>query len=254
MPRQHLPSPETRQVPCENCPLRRLEAFRPFTKEELVFVAAFKKGELSVEPRAMILQEGASSAHLYTVLSGWGFRYTLLPDGRRQILNFILPGDLIGLQASVAREMKHSIEALTSMLLCVFQREELWNLYQNHPGLAYDITWLAALEEQMLDRHLLSIGRRTALERMSYLLLHLHHRAFFVGLADRQGFSPPITQYHLADALGMSVVHTNKTLKRLYQSKLIRWKNRRIEFQDVKALREIAHWTDEQDDTPRPLI
>jgi CRP-like cAMP-binding protein len=248
-----LPSAETRQVPCENCPLRQLEAFRPFTKEELSFVASFKTGEFSAEARAMILQEGASSAHLYTVLSGWGFRYTLLPDGRRQILNFVLPGDLIGLQASVAKEMKHSVEALTGMLLCVFQREKLWALYERHPGLAYDITWLAALEEQMLDRHLLSIGRRTALERMAYLLLHLYSRAKSIGLADKQGFSPPITQYHLADALGMSIVHTNKTLKRLYLSKLIRWKNRRLEFLDVAALRELAHWSDETE-TPRPLI
>ena len=253
MTRQHLPSAETRQVSCENCPLRRLGTFRPFTKEEVAFVAAFKKGEFAAEARAMILQEGASSAHLYTVLSGWGFRYTLLPDGRRQILNFVLPGDLIGLQASVAREMKHSVEALTGMLLCVFQREELWDLYQRHAGLAYDITWLAALEEQMLDRHLLSIGRRTALERMAYLLLHLHQRAYSTGLADKQGFSPPITQYHLADALGMSIVHTNKTLKRLSQSNLIQWKNRRLEFLNMKALLEIAHFTEEQD-VPRPLI
>lgn len=253
MIQRQLPSAETRQVPCERCPLRRLDTFRPFTKEELAFVASFKKGEFTAEPRAMILQEGASSAHLYTVLSGWGFRYTLLPDGRRQILNFVLPGDLIGLQASVAREMKHSIEALTGMLLCVFQREKLWDLYEQHPALAYDITWLAALEEQMLDRHLLSIGRRTALERMAYLLLHLHSRAQSLGLADKQGFSPPITQYHLADALGMSIVHTNKTLKRLYQSKLIRWKNRRLEFLDMAALREVAHWTEEAE-IPRPLI
>lgn len=253
MIRARLPSAETRQVPCESCPLRRLETFRPFTKEELAFVASFKSGELTVKSRAMILQEGASSAHLYTVLSGWGFRYTLLPDGRRQILNFVLPGDLIGLQASVSKEMKHSVEALTGMLLCVFQREKLWDLYERHPGLAYDITWIAALEEQMLDRYLLSIGRRTALERMAYLLLHLHSRAHAIELADKQGFSPPITQYHLADALGMSIVHTNKTLKRLYQSKLIRWKNRRLEFLDMAALREAAHWTEETE-IPRPLI
>jgi CRP-like cAMP-binding protein len=233
--------------------LRRLETFRPFTKEELTFVAGFKTGEFSAESGAMILQEGASSAHLYTVLTGWGFRYTLLPDGRRQILNFVLPGDLIGLQASVAKEMKHSVEALTGMLLCVFQREKLWELYERHPGLAYDITWLAALEEQMLDRHLLSLGRRTALERIAYLLLHLYDRAQSVGLADKHGFSPPITQYHLADALGMSIVHTNKTLKRLYQLKLIRWKNRRLELLDVAALREVAHLSEETD-TPRPLI
>ena len=248
-----VPTAQTRQVPCEACPLRRLKAFREFTPDELAFVARFKTGEFNAEARATILQEGASSAHLYTVLSGWGFRYTLLPDGRRQILNFILPGDLIGLQASVSRETKHSVEALTGMLLCVFQREKLWDLFNNHPGLAFDITWLAALEEQMLDRHLLSVGRRTALERVAYLFLHLHQRALSAGLADRQSFSPPLTQFHIADALGMSVVHTNKTLKRLYQSKLLRWKKRKLELLDLAALRELAHWADEEP-YPRPLI
>ncbi|TIP57352.1 MAG: Crp/Fnr family transcriptional regulator, partial [Mesorhizobium sp.] len=102
-----------------------------------------------------VLVEGSHSAHLYTVLSGWAFRYKLLPDGRRQILNFSMPGDLIGLQGSLMGEMQHSVEALSPMLLCVFEREQLQELYRNHPGLAYDITWIASREERMLDENLL---------------------------------------------------------------------------------------------------
>ena len=113
--------------------------------------------------------EGNHSAHLYTVLVGWGFRYKLLHDGRRQILNYLVPGDLIGLQGSLMGEMQHSVEALSPMLLCVFERDEVNTLYRNHPGLAFDITWIASREEQMLDENLLSIGRRTALERAAYL-------------------------------------------------------------------------------------
>ena len=78
----------------------------------------------------MLFLEGTSSAHLYTVLSGWAFRYKLLPDGRRQILNYCFPGDFIGLQGSVMNEMQHSIEALSDMVLCVFQREGLWRLFE----------------------------------------------------------------------------------------------------------------------------
>ena len=69
--------------------------------------------------------------------------------------------------------MQHSVEALTDMMLCVFPREKLWDLYTDYPTLAFDVTWLAAREEQILDEHLLSVGRRTAIERIAYLLLHL---------------------------------------------------------------------------------
>ena len=144
--------------------------FREFEKSELAFVSRFKKGELSVDKGATVLVEGSHSAHLYTVLFGLGFRYKLLADGRRQILNYLMPGDLIGLQGSLMGEMQHSVEALSPMLLCVFEREKLHTLYRNHPGLAYDITWIASREEQMLDENLLSIGRRTAVERAAYLI------------------------------------------------------------------------------------
>lgn len=241
------------RYPCERCPLRKLKTFRPFETEELAFVKSFKSGELTVDPRATILQEGTSSTHLFTVLQGWAFRYKTLPDGRRQLLNFALPGDFLGLQASLFKEMSHSVEALTQMLLCVFPRERLWQLYENYPGLAFDVTWLASREEQILDQNLLSVGRRTALERTAFLLLHLYERAMSVGLAP-DGFFPPLTQQHLADALGLSIVHTNKTLKRLSDRKIIRWKNRELEILDVNALREIAWWDDDDAGRVRPLI
>ena len=82
-------------------------------------------------------------------------------DGRRQILNFALPGDFIGLQASIFDSIGNSVEALSDVVLCVFPREKLWDLYTRYPTLAFDVTWLAAREEQILDEHLLSVGRRT---------------------------------------------------------------------------------------------
>lgn len=242
------------KYPCERCPLRKLKAFRAFTPEELEFVKTFKSGELVVGPRATILHEGTSSTHLFTILQGWAFRYKSLPDGRRQLLNFALPGDFLGLQASLFKEMSHSVEALGEMLLCVFPRDRLFELFKDYPSLAFDVTWLGSREEQMLDRHLLSIGRRTALERTAYLLLHLHSRANAVGLAPRNRFSPPITQQHLADALGLSIVHTNKTLKRLSDRKIISWKSRTLEIIDIDALREIAWWSEEDAEGVRPLI
>src|SRR3954465_3541923 len=242
VPAKPVPGPSSRKVPCEKCPLRRLECLREFTAKELEFVSSFKSGELNVQAGASIMLQSTNSAHLYTILSGWTFRYKTLPDGRRQILNYALPSDLIGLQGSINDEMQHSVEALTDVMLCVFPREKLWALYTDFPSLAFDVTWLAAREEQILDEQLLSVGRRTALERRAYLLLALFQRAEEVRLTKANAIQFPFTQQHVADTLGMSLVHTNKTLQRLAATKTVRWKDRRFELLDRDGLAKIANY------------
>lgn len=244
---------QARQYPCEECPLRPLKVFRDFAKQELQFISKFKRGELSVEKGASVLVEGSHSAHLFTILSGWAFRYKSLEDGRRQILNYVMPGDLIGLQGTLMGEMQHSIEALSPMLLCVFERDHLPTLYKNYPGLAYDITWLASREEQMLDENLLSVGRRTALERAAYLIAFISGRAKTVGLNGRKVVQIPITQQHIADTLGLSLVHTNKTLKRLVERKLIVWREGGCEVLDIAGLLQLSGWEGSKE-TKRPLL
>ncbi|MER8828661.1 Crp/Fnr family transcriptional regulator [Mesorhizobium sp. M0938] len=253
MPSQNGRSFSTRRYSCDDCPLRPLPAFREFEKEELVFVDTVKKGELAVDKGATVLVEGSRSAHLYTVLSGWAFRYKLLSDGRRQIMNYSMPGDLIGLQGSLMGEMQHSVEALSPMLLCVFDREVLPELYRGHPGLAYDITWIASREERMLDENLLSIGRRTALERAAYLIAFISSRARTVGLNGRTPLQIPITQQHVADTLGLSLVHTNKTIRKLMDRGLILWRDGGCEVVDSDGLKELARWEGLNEDR-RPLI
>lgn len=232
--------PTGQYTPCEQCPLRKRSTLREFTADELAFVKQFKVDELHVDPGASFLREGATSEHLYTVLNGWAFRYKMLDDGRRQILNYALPADMVGLQGALMREMEHSVEALTPLTLCVFPRAKLWDLYSKFPSLAFDITWLAAREEQLIDEHLVNLGRRTALERTAYLLLHLYVRADEAGMVKNGTIQFPFTQQHLADALGMSLVHTNKTLKRLMASNAIRWKDRIFEMVDRAALTDLA--------------
>ena len=238
---------------CELCPLRKRESLREFNAEELAYVKEFKVDELRVDPGASFLREGTRSEHLYTVLSGWAFRYKRLDDGRRQILNYALPADMVGLQGALMREMEHSVEALTPLTLCVFPRAKMWDLYSRVPSLAFDITWLAAREEQLIDQHLLSVGRRSALERTAYLLLHLFVRAQEAGMVKDNTIQFPFTQQHLADTLGMSLVHTNKTLKRLLQSNAVRWKDRVFELLDRASLVEIAG-EDVKMLRPRPYI
>jgi len=254
VPSSAVPPPLGRKVPCEKCPLRSIHELREFSAKELEFVSSFKSGELNVQAGTNILLQGTNSAHLYTILSGWAFRYKTLPDGRRQILNYALRSDFLGLQGSVNDEMQHSVEALTDMMLCVFPREKLWSLYTDYPTLAFDVTWLAAREEQILDEQLLNVGRRSALERLAYLLLALFQRAEEIDLTKDNTIQFPFTQQHIADTLGLSLVHTNKTLQRLLATKVIRWKERRFELLDREGLAKIASYEPPQQRVRRPFI
>ena len=229
-----------KQTPCKLCPLKKMEVFRAVSPQELEFIEHFKSGEFVTDVGATILAEGLSGPHLFTVLSGWGFRYKMLSDGRRQILNFVLPGDFIGLQSSMLDEMQHSVEALTQMVLCVFPRDRLWDLYSKHPSLAFDLTWLASRSERLLDENLLSIGRRSAAERVAHVLLDIFRKCRALEMTTGQKVDFPFTQQHLADALGLSLVHTNKTLQALISRKLFRWKGGTFELLDEQKLAEAA--------------
>jgi CRP-like cAMP-binding protein len=235
---------EAMEVPwCVNCPLRRLGTFSPNTAEEISFIQSFKRGEVSLKAGSLLVREGVNSGEFYTLLRGWAFRYRTLSDGKRQILNFLLPGDFIGLQEKLGAHSSNGVEVLSDARLCRFPPERLWALYRNHPSLSYDITWIAAHEELIVDENLVSVGQRTAAQRIAMLLIHLSKRAESVGLAGANGSVPfPVSQQHMADALGLSLVHTNKTLGRLARQKMFTIKDGRLSIGKPESLHELADY------------
>ncbi len=239
-------------TPCAKCPLRQLPVF----SRQLVdvdVIQAFKIGELTVGAGGTILLEKARASHLFTVLSGWAFRYKTLEDGRRQIINYALPGDFLGLQSSMSEVMGHGIEALTDSVLCVFPRDKLWTFFANDTQLAYDVTWLAASHERSLDEQILSLGRRTAIERIAYLLWFLFDKARGLGMTKRNRLDMPMRQSHLADTLGLSVVHTNKTLQRLRKEGSIELDDRALRIINEDALKRLGR-VDDVENAARPLL
>lgn len=227
--------------------------FRQLDAAQLNWIDSQKIGQLIRPAGALLIEEGATDERLYTLLVGWAFRFKALPDGRRQILNILLPGDLVGLQAELMAASPHGVEALTAVSLCAFRHDTLWGLYRDHPRMAWDLTWLAAHGERLTDDALLTVGRRNATERVAMLLVHLYKRAASVGLARNGVIDFPLAQMHIADTLGLSVVHTNRTLQRLRGMGLIRLAEGRLAIGDLRALRRVAaYW--EQPAPLRPLL
>jgi CRP/FNR family transcriptional regulator, anaerobic regulatory protein len=233
---------------CANCRLRRTEAFTPVESETIDFIEGFRSSTTRFDAGATIVHEQQPNGKLFTLYSGWAFRYKSLSDGRRQILNFLLPGDLVGLQQEFSDNAMHGVEAVTDVSLCVFPRDGLWDLFRQHPGLGYDVTWLSARGEGFVDDNLLTTGRRNATERIAMLLMHLYRRLQNLGLeekdADGRGgtIDWPINQQHIADTLGLSLVHTNKTLRRLWQLGLHDIENGRLRLLNPKALEQVADY------------
>ena len=210
-------------IDCRYCPLHKKDAFVTMTREELEFMQKFKVGELSVDPGTTILMQGSNSPQLYTVLSGMGIRHKSLDNGERQVINFVFPGDFMGLQAGMLGEMGHSVEARTHMRMCVFNRSDFWTFFRSNPSRAFDITWLAAIEEHFLGETLATVGQRTALQAVSWAMLKFFERGMGLGLVTNNTMTLPFTQRDLADALGLSLVHTNKTLAKLRDQQLASW-------------------------------
>ena len=242
-----------RGVACKNCPLRKRTMFTPFTDDELDFMHTFKTGELHVDPGTTILLEGSNSPQLFTVLDGMGTRYKTLENGRRQVINFLFPGDFTGLQAGIMGEMKHSVEATTHMTLCVFRRNDLWQLFRQHPERAYDLTWIAAVEEHFLGETIASLGQRDAAQRIAWALIRIYERLKAVGLEEGASVPLPFRQQDLADALGLSLVHTNKTLKSLRSRGLAAWNDGQLALRKIGALAELA-MVDLEHPERRPLM
>lgn len=225
---------------CRHCPLNKKDAFVTLTKEELESMQKFKVGELTVEPGTTILMEGSNAPQLYTALSGMGIRDKKLQNGERQVINFVFPGDFLGLQAGMLGEMGHTIEARTNMRLCVFNRSDFWNFYKNYPSRAFDITWLAAIEEHFMGETLATIGQRSALQAVSWALVKLFERGKSLGMVTDNKMPLPYTQRDLADALGLSLVHTNKTLSKLRDRQVASWSDQTLQINDVEKLAEIG--------------
>ena len=242
-------------VSCKACPLRPLPVFADATGAELDLIESLKKDQIVVGADQSIIHEGQNDAQLFTLLNGWAFRFKTLSDGRRQILNFLLPGDFIGVQQEMGTAAGHGVQALTDCVLCVFKRDALWELHRSAPALGFSVTWLTSHEESVVDDNLLSVGRRTAEERIATLLIIMFKRiAALHPEGGSQGVPFPLTQQHIADALGLSLVHTNKTLRKLQKRGLHSIENGRLHLLDVASLERMADLYGDGRQQVRPLI
>ena len=208
-------------VLCEQCPLRRRPMFRPFSEPELSFVAEMKTDHIVVAPRIDIIRQGDVGGPVYTLFEGWAIRYCQLPTGARQILDILLPGDMVGLASALLGMINHSVQAITPATLCVLSGRDWRDLFAHHPAVALNQLQTRVEEEQRSDVRLSLLGRSNAEQRIGYLMLETFDRLRQRGMVNGGSTCPfPLQRRDMADAAGLSRVHVARTLERLRQRRL----------------------------------
>lgn len=187
-----------------------------------------------------IVTEGEKPEHIHIMLDGWAARYKMLPDGGRQITGFLLPGDICDTGAAILKQTDHSIFALTQVKIASITRAALIEATRERPSLAQAFWWASLVDEAVLRTWIVNLGRRDAHARIAHLLCELHARMKRVGLIQDGEFSLPLTQEQLADALGLTSVHVNRTLQRLRAEGLVALRNRTLTILDTERLSEVA--------------
>jgi CRP-like cAMP-binding protein len=190
--------------------------------------------------RQDLIREGDEPGPMFVVLEGWVCRYKVLPSGTRQIMAFLMPGDACDLHIKLLEQMDHSIQAITTASVATVTRDQMQTMMRDHPNVASAMYTAQLVDEGIMRAWIVSMGRRSAPERVAHLICELYLRARNIGLTGEGEFALPLSQSVLADALGMTTVHINRVLKELRLAGAMSVKRGSVTILDPVKLVQIA--------------
>lgn len=199
----------------------KLRSWLELEPEELSGFAQILQRTQRRARRSDLILEGSNPQDCFLLVDGWACSYRLLNDGRRQIIHLYLPGDLVGVRSAFLDVAEFSVSTITRTSLKPISVGQLAVAMRHSPPLYAALARALAREGAIIGEHLVSAGRRSAQERMAHLVLELHERLSGIGLSVDGAFAFPMTQMELADALGLSLIHTNRTWRELRQQGLV---------------------------------
>lgn len=233
---------------------RKLSAFVRLSPGDLAVMSDLYRLRRKFAVGVDMIHQGQTDQSAYVLASGWASSYKILRSGSRQIVGVQIPGDFLGLRSVLFRTSDHNVEPITPVEASVVRQQDLLTAFTETPRLATAVLWAASRDEAMVVERLVDLGRRSATERMAHFLLELGARLRLVGLGDRAGYACPLSQYVLADALGLSAVHVNRVLRELREDGFLTFQKGRVIFDDYEALVDLASFDRAYLDHEGPLL
>lgn len=233
---------------------RKLSAFVAMSAKELAVLERLHQRRRSFGAGRDLVHQGQLDQAAYILSAGWVCSYKIQADGSRQIIDFQIPGDFLGLRSVLLRTSDHSFEPVVDIEAVEVLQSDLVSAFEETPRLATAILWAASRDEAMVVEHLVGLGQREAHVRMAHFLLELGAKLVLVGMGSRAGYDCPLTQFHLGDALGLSAVHVNRTLRKLRDAGLVTFRNGHVTFDDFDRLVALAEFDPAYMDHGGPLL
>ena len=220
--------------------IKKLEHFLPLPDPDKEWLNGLVSRSDEFPDHADIIREGETPAGVFVVIAGHACRYKILPDGGRQILDFMFPGDITELHGLLLKETDHGIVCLGPATVARLDSDRLIREIIDHPYVTVALWWSGLQQEAILRERVASIGRRDAYTRVAHLLCEMFERLRLVGETVDHTYMLPITQVELGDALGLSEIYVNRMLRRLQDERLIATDHRTIRIPDLAALKAAA--------------
>jgi CRP-like cAMP-binding protein len=218
--------------------LRKLGLHHPLSEEDEAAILRLPQIPKLYEASQHIVREGDRPTHCCLVLRGFAIRHKVVGDGGRQIVNIHVPGDMVDLQNSLLALADHNVQALTQAQVAFIPREAIIDLAFERPSVGKAL-WLETLIEGSISREwITNVGRRNAQQRVAHLLCEFAYRLDAVGLGPSCSYQLPMTQEQIADSVGLTPVHVNRTLKALDAAGLTIRSKRAITIRDLPQLAE----------------
>lgn len=220
--------------------VKKLSGLAELTPKDVAALEAATSRPRRYLARQDMIREGDEPGPVFVMLDGWACRYKILPNGTRQIMAFLMPGDSCDLHIKLLAEMDHSIQAITTASVATIARLDMETLMDEHPNIARAMYTAQLVDEGVMRAWIVSMGRRSSTERVAHLICELYLRARNTGLVADSTFALPLSQLVLADALGMTAVHINRVLKELRLAGAMALKRGSVTIIDAVKLVQIA--------------
>lgn len=220
--------------------VRKLEGYEELSDQDRQALNGLVSKIRHVGPRVDLIQEGDPPENVHLILDGFACRYKVLPNGQRQIMAFLVPGDFCDLNVFILDQMDHAIGTISSCHVVDIPRQAIEEITARHPHVTRALWWCALVDEAVLREWLVNLGGRPANQRFAHLLCELFLRLEAVGQVKDNSYPFPFTQADLADCMGLSEVHVHRTLRELRSAELITLKRRTLTILNVDQLKTFA--------------
>jgi CRP-like cAMP-binding protein len=222
--------------------VEKLQQFEPLSGEDADALAALTVRVKNFPKRRDILKEEASFDGIYLMRKGWACRYTVLPDGRRQTISFLIPGDLCNVHVMLFKTMEHSISSLTPCEIGLIPAQQFLHVLKTHPRVSRALFWSGLVTEAVLRERIVTLGRRSATQAIAHLFCELLLRLRAAGLAKDHSYDLPLTQLDIADTLGLNHIHVNRIVKTMRKMGLIKLKGHVLEIPNWNSLTALGEF------------